>query len=123
MERNTAKDVQHRALKALEAEFGVGTVRQAGGTIGEKLTLKFEISPGGVAERLKLARESWERWCLVVHASLKKEHFGKSFIHRGSCYTINEISPSKPKYAVGCMRSDGKQFGFPAATIVELVSL
>ena len=115
MSKNEAKTVQDRAKAALEREFGPGTVRPAGGSIGDTLTLKFDITPGGAEERETAAKANFARAAALV--GLQPSDFGRGFMHKSTLFTICGINLQKPKFCISAKNTDGKEYGFPAEQV------
>lgn len=83
------------------------------------MRLFFSI-PGAVEEEISMTGElkisESEKASFRTHAEhfgMKRDDLGKCFRHCGELFRIVGIKPTRPKYPVNVVRSDGKRFKFP----------
>lgn len=95
----------------------LGTIRFS--SLSCKVSLEMKLAGTENAEDggLGNAADKAEFELYATRFGLKPEDFGKKFVSRGYLYTITGIKPSRPKFPVSAVRSDGKGFKFPAGNV------
>ncbi len=118
-DKATAKMVSEEVLSALRAvaeKHGLGVVSKGGKYSLETFTPRFEFaikSKEGILETTEA--KNFKVW--AESFGLTADDLGKTFLFRGSKYTITGLKPSAPKFPILAKREDGRGFKFPAESV------
>jgi hypothetical protein len=117
-DRDLAKKIQADAVVALEKvakKYGVN-ISYNGGTLGTNdfiLKLKVEVAN---------AVKTYDPWVYKAF-NLPEDIIGKTFVNRGTKYTITELNTKAPKFPVNVVDENGKGFKFPVDAVRTLLKL
>jgi hypothetical protein len=105
------------ALKAVGAANDV-SLKLANGKFSGDSTGNFKleiVALGDDGVKTDVSAADYKRYAMLF--DLKPEWFGQQFMSNGSMFRISGLKPSRHKYPVSGIRSDGRSFKFGADTV------
>ena len=117
-DRNLAKKIQEEASLALEKvakKYGV-TIKNNGGTLGENdFIMKMKIEVVGTVKK-------YDPY-IYRALGLPENIIGKTFVNRGSKFTITELNTRAPKFPVIAKDETGKGYKFTTTAVKTLLKI
>lgn len=131
IDRKTLQAITEDVMKAIESvgkKHGVALTKGRGlYSDGATGSIKIEISAiddsGVVVDKSRALWLEYAKSDILSAVGAQAEWLDKTFEHSGRTFTVIGLSPTRSKYGITCRRDDGKEFGYPSASVKRLMEL
>ena len=109
---NEIRDVLEAKLAEVEKEYGISIDLGGMRYSADKFTTRMTVNVGSADDA---AKREWDQNCWRF--GLKAEDFGRTFIDRGTRFTVTGCAPRSRKYPVLATNDNGTTYKFKASAV------